>query len=79
MNGFYYTTHGKNTNLGFEGADLVNFGENTGGHPDLLTIAPGFRYKFNDWASVGAAVEFPITQHEIFQDTRFTLDFIFRY
>ena len=79
MNGFYYTTHGKDANLNFEGADLVNFGADTGGHPDLLTIAPGVRYKFNEWSSVGAAVEFPLTQNKVAQDTRFTLDFILRY
>ncbi len=80
MNGFYYTTHGKNTDLGFEGADLVNFGADTGGHPDLVTIAPGFRYKFNgECSSVGAAVEFPLSHDKVFQDTRFTLDFILRY
>ena len=41
--------------------------------------APGVRYKFNEWASVGAAVEFPLTTEKDLEQYRFTLDLIFRY
>ena len=79
LNWFHYTKAGTNTNLGFEGADLVNFGSSTLGSRDLVTIAPGMRYKFNEWAQVGAAVEFPLTKQKELQEFRFTLDLIFRY
>jgi len=79
MNYFHYTRRGDDTDLGFEGADLVNFGSSTVGKRDLLTIAPGARYKINEWASVGAAVEFALTQEKDLEQYRFTLDLTFRY
>ena len=79
MNYFHYTRKGDNIDLDFEGADLVNFGSSTVGKRDLLTIAPGFRYKFNENVQVGAAVEFPLTAEKCLEEARLTVDLIFRY
>ena len=68
-----------NTSLTFEGADLVNFGSHNLRNRDLVTIAPGFRYKFSEWAQVGTTVEFPLTKEKGLEDFRFTVDLIFRY
>jgi len=80
LNYFHYTKSGRNTTLnGFDGADLVNFGSTNVGKRGFLTIAPGFRYKFNENIQVGTAVEFPVTTQKELQDYRFTFDVIFRY
>jgi hypothetical protein len=80
LNYFHYTKSGKNTTLnGFEGVDLVNFGSTNIGKRDFATIGPGLRYKFNEWITAGAAVEFPVTTQKELQDFRVTLDLIFRY
>ena len=50
LNWFHDTRRGDNVDLPFEGADLVNFGSREATDRDLVTIAPGFRYKFTEWA-----------------------------
>ncbi len=79
LNWFHDTRRGDNTDLDFEGADLVNFGSREATDRDLVTIAPGFRYKFTEWANVGTAVEFPLTSGKALQDFRWTVDLIFKY
>jgi hypothetical protein len=79
MNYFYYTRRGDNTDLNFEGGDLVNFGSRSLTGRSLLTIAPGLRYRFNEWASIGTALEFPLTGDKGLESFRWTLDVIFRY
>jgi Putative MetA-pathway of phenol degradation len=79
MNWFHYVSKGNRSDLNFEGGDLVNFGSRDLNGRNLLTIAPGFRYKFAEWAQVGTAVEFPLTSHKGLEDMRWTVDLIFRY
>ncbi|HVS35377.1 MAG TPA: transporter [Gemmataceae bacterium] len=79
MNYFYLTKRGDDRDLNFEGFDLVNFGARQPSSRSLLTIAPGLRYRFNEWASIGTAVEFPLVGGDRFETFRWTLDLIFRY
>jgi hypothetical protein len=80
-NWFHYTKAGRQTDLGFEGADLVNFGSSSLGGRDLVTIATGLRYKFGgrDNIQAGLVGEWAVTSQKDLQDFRLTLDFIFRY
>jgi hypothetical protein len=79
FNWFHYTGHGHNTDLGFEGGDLVNFGSMTRRGSDVFIIALGGRYRFTDNIFAGAAVEFPVTRERGLEDYRLTFDVIFRY
>ena len=56
----------------------MNFGSCDGGRPRPGDVAPGVRYKFNEWANVGTAVEFPLTGKGL-EEFRLTVDLIFRY
>jgi hypothetical protein len=80
MNWFSYTKSGSVNPFGFEGTDVVNFGSTGVAGHDLLTIAPGFRYKFNEHFQTGVYAEFPIVggSKEMF-DYRIGFDLIFRY
>jgi hypothetical protein len=80
LNWRHYTANGHANPVNFEGGDLINFGAtNISGH-DLVTLAPGVRYKFTEWAQVGTAVEFPITNpSKDIEAFRVTFDVIFRY
>jgi hypothetical protein len=79
LNWFHYTEGGTANNLGFEGADLANIGSaHVSGH-DLLSLAVGARYKFNECIQAGFAAEFPISGRRDLLDYRLTFDMIFRY
>src|SRR5262249_31555693 len=78
LNWFAFTGHGKETDLTFEGGDLINFGARNAGEPNFLSLALGFRYQFNPHFQTGAAVEFPLTGRDL-ELTRLTVDLIFRY
>jgi hypothetical protein len=75
----HYTTAGRETSLGFEGADLVNFGSNPLGGRDYLSLAAGLRYKCSEHLQFGGAVEWPVTRQQGLADYRLTFDVIFRY
>ncbi|MGL4554735.1 MAG: hypothetical protein ACRC33_26510, partial [Gemmataceae bacterium] len=79
VNWIKYTKAGKNSDLGFEGADLINFGSRNREGSNYLTVAPGLRYRFNDHVYAGAAVEIPFGQEKGLNDYRLTFDMIFRY
>lgn len=79
MNWIHYTSNGGRNGFSFEGGDLVNFGSTNAEGDNLLSIAPGVRYKFSECAQVGAAVEFPLIKDDQFNDVRLTFDFILRY
>jgi hypothetical protein len=78
-NWIYYTKSGTATNLGYEGADLINFGSATREGKNYLSLAAGLRYKFTENIIAGAAVQFPVSQEKGLQDYRLTFDLIFRY
>jgi hypothetical protein len=79
LNWRYYSTNGKVRDLDFEGGDLFNLGAtNVSGH-STLTLAPGVRYKFCEWAQVGTAFEFPVIRRKDLEEFRWTVDVIFRY
>jgi hypothetical protein len=81
LNWFHYTVGGTaRPFLGFEGADLFNFGSShVGGDDDNLTIAVGARYKYCEWLQAGIAAEFPLVGRRDLLDFRLTVDLIFRY
>jgi hypothetical protein len=79
LNWFHYANPGKARVLGFEGADLVNFGSDIEGDRDYVTLAGGLRYKFSEHLQLGGAVEFPLTQQKLITDYRLTFDLILRY
>lgn len=74
-----YTQAGTARNIGFEGRDLYNFGSQGVSGNNNVVIAPGFRYKFAEWAQMGTAVELPLNGRRDLLETRVTVDFILRY
>ncbi|HJZ89644.1 MAG TPA: hypothetical protein VKE40_02155, partial [Gemmataceae bacterium] len=79
LNWFHYTTNGEERPfLTFEGRDLANIGASAQGH-DILTIAPGFRYRFNDYLEMGFAIEFPVLGSRDIDRYRIGVDLIWRY
>jgi hypothetical protein len=81
MNWHYYPFNGGARNLGFEGADLFNFGStHVAGRHDL-TLAVGARYKFSEAVQVGVTGEFSLLgdgSHHL-DAFRLTMDLILRY
>jgi hypothetical protein len=76
---FHYTKSGQANNIGFEGADLANFGSMHVAGQDEFSIALGARFKLNECIQFGMGVETPLTVHKGLQDFRLTFDMIFRY
>lgn len=81
LNWMHYTTNGHPpTFYGFNGGDLINFGNGGVAGQNDVTVALGARYKFAEWFQIGAAVELPVyNRHEGIEDYRLQLDLIFRY
>jgi hypothetical protein len=79
MNWFHYTRDGSARNFGQEGQDFANIGSTGVSGNDYLTIAPGFRYKFNEHVQAGIATEFTVTTPKDINEFRLTVDMIFRY
>jgi hypothetical protein len=79
LNWFYYGQNGHPLNLGFEGADLFNFGSNNAGRSDL-NIAVGARYKFTENIQMGAGIQWGLLNpvHSL-EGFRVTVDLILRY
>jgi hypothetical protein len=79
LNWFHYTRNGHPQTLGFEGADLFNFGSNNAGRDDL-SVAVGARYQFNNHLQLGAGIQFGLLDgHHSLENFRVTADMIFRY
>jgi hypothetical protein len=74
-----YTREGHGAPLGFEGADLINFGSSNVGPRNYLTLGVGTRYRFSECVQVGGAIEWPLTGQHDLSDFRVTFDVIFRY
>ena len=79
MNWWNYTHNGSAQPFDFEGADLVNFGSSDVKGHNLLTLAPGMRFKFNECVQLGIAAEFPVVGTRDLESFRLTMDLIFRY
>lgn len=79
MNWLYYTGTGTSTNLGTEGADLINFGSSTRAGNNYFSLAPGVRYQYCNNFQAGFAIEFPLSQEKGLNEYRLTFDVIFRY
>jgi hypothetical protein len=76
---FHYTTNGtERPTFPFEGRDLANVGGSASGR-DVLTLAPGFRYKFNENLQTGVGAEFPVVGGRDLLRFRLTIDLIWRY
>ena len=79
LNWFHNATNGTGRPfLFFEGRDWANVGALAAGR-DLLTIAPGFRYKFTEYLQMGLAVELPLVGSRDLFRYRLGIDFIWRY
>lgn len=65
----------------FEGGDLINLGSrNAKENATAVTAALGFRYKFCEKLSAGAAYEIPLTDEEDgLMKSRITLDFVYKF
>ncbi len=79
LNWFHYTTAGQARDINLEGIDLGNFGSTGVAGRNILNLAAGFRYKFNEHTSVGVAAELPLVHPQDIQKFRMTFDLIFRY
>jgi hypothetical protein len=79
LNWLHYTSAGKNDSLGYEGADLINFGSSTRDGQNFVDVAVGARYRFTDNIFGGTAVEFPLSAERGYEKYRLTFDVIFRY
>jgi hypothetical protein len=79
LNYFYYGQSGHPQTLGFEGADLFNFGSNNAGRNDL-NIAVGARFKYNEHLQFGAGIQWGLLNptHSL-EGFRVTADVIIRY
>jgi hypothetical protein len=79
LNWFHYTQNGNQRTLGFEGADLFNFGSNNAGKNDL-NIAVGARFKWTENLQFGAGIQWGLINgvHSI-ENFRVTADMIIRY
>ena len=79
MSWFHYTSNGHaRPSLGFEGRDLANVGAPVRGR-DLLTIAPGVRFKLTEAIQFGLATEFPLLGSRDLHQFRLGIDMIWRY
>lgn len=65
----------------FDGNDLVNLGASNGDvNPDYVTLALGARVRLCDYADLGAAYEFPLTDEEnSLTDSRITADLVVKF
>lgn len=65
----------------FEGGDLINLGaSNSVDNRDIVTLALGCRFRFNESVDVGAAFEFPLTKTSSnLMETRTTVDLVWRF
>jgi hypothetical protein len=79
INWFHYVSLGDARSVGFEGADLVNFGSETIDGNDYVTLGPGFRWNICGWWTLGLATEWTVTSAKGISDFRTTVDMIFRY
>jgi hypothetical protein len=79
LNWTRYTVNGKARPFDFEGRDLFNFGSEFVSSRNIVTLAPGVRYKFSECMQLGTALEFPISGRHDLIDFRWTIDLIFRY
>jgi hypothetical protein len=80
LNWFHYTIGGHTRDVGFEGGDLFNFGSGGVNGKNVVSIAPGLRYKVSEHLQFGGAAEFPLTGGE--RDLlgyRLVFDVILRY
>lgn len=86
MNGFHYVEDaernagfGPTVPLGFEGFDYTTLGSDEVHGNDVISGAIGFRWKFSDDVSLGAAWEVPLTDREDVLDKRLTIDLSLRF
>jgi hypothetical protein len=80
VNWFHWYRSGANTaTSGVEGLDFFNFGSSGVGSANIITLAPGAKYKPNDNLELGIAYEIPVTERRDVIQNRLTLDMIIRY
>ncbi len=79
MNWYHYARNGHPQTLGFEGADLFNFGSNNAGHDDF-NVAFGGRYVLNKNIQFGTGLQWGLLSpsHHL-EGFRLTMDMIIRY
>jgi hypothetical protein len=74
-----YTRSGNSQDISFEGGDLINFGSAHVAGENNLSIAAGFRFKFNECIQLGFVAEFPLLNRKDLLEYRLLFDMIFRY
>lgn len=79
VNWYHWMRSGHNGINGVEGIDLWNFGSTGVAGLDLVTLAPGLKWKPTDLSEVGIAWEFPVGPRKFILQNRLTVDFIVRY
>jgi outer membrane autotransporter protein len=79
LNWIHYTGNGNARVQNFEGGDLFNYGATNVSGQNLVTLALGARYKFREWFQVGTAAEWAFGSSKNLENSRITVDFIFRY
>lgn len=72
-------TKGGQSDFHFDGVDLVNFGGTSIGGKSVLTLGPGFRYKWTEGIQTGIGMDWAVVGNQFLQDFRLTIDTIFRY
>lgn len=73
LNGIVYTRSGGTLPLSIEGGDWINLGSSNVAGNDVITMAFGADYKFNDCLSLAGAWEFPVTNRKDLMDSRTTV------
>lgn len=80
FNWYKYTRQGNATAFNFIGKDVFNVGASNGGFHSYVTVAPGFRFKYNESIQSGIAAEWTLNNTETSIDKfRLTFDVIFRW
>jgi len=72
-------TKGGQSNFNFDGVDLVNFGGTSIGGKSVLTLGPGFRYKWSERIQTGLGLDWAVVGNNFLEDFRMTLDTCIRY
>lgn len=73
-----YTKDGKG-DVNFDGVDLVNFGGKDISGKSVVTLGPGFRYKWSETIQSGIGMDWAVVGNQFLQDFRLSIDTIVRY
>ncbi|WP_165230751.1 hypothetical protein [Aquisphaera insulae] len=81
-NWFYYnqSAHYLPASIGMEGAGFINLGTSGFTGNSIVTLAPGFKYDFNQHLELGTCYQFPVSpDHKSLYGDQLIVDLILRY